>query len=781
MSAQPTTTAPDLVTIEIDGASMQVPKGSMIIQAADRHGIPIPRFCYHEKLSIAANCRMCLVDVEKSPKPMPACATPVMDGMKVFTRSKRALDAQRNVMEFLLINHPLDCPVCDQGGECELQDLSMGYGRSVSRFAERKRIVPDEDLGPLVATDMTRCIHCTRCVRVMGEIAGTYELGTMDRGENRVIGTYIGKPLESELSGNVIDVCPVGALTNKVYRYRARPWELLARDSIGFHDALGGNLHLHVRRGEVMRAVPRDNENLNECWASDRDRWAHQGLGHPDRLHAPMLREGEGWREAGWDEALARTAEILKAQPGEQLGMLVHPATSNEEGALLAAIADGLGCRNVDHRLRQQDFSAPPAGVFGMPVAEVACADVIVLVGCDVRREMPLLGHRVRQAFRRGARVFAINPVDFPMHLSLAGKVVVPPSRLPAALLSLARATGNGSEALPPVGVAEAESSAVDDAAVAPIADALRGAQSAVLVLGDVAMQHPNAGWLRAVAGYIGAATGAAVDAFPAGPNGIGLAAHGVLPHAGGLDAAAMLAEPREAYLLYGCEPPMDFADGTRVLQALSAARHVVAFTAFRSPALEAVAEVLLPIGLLPEIEATLTNVDGTDQSVPAAGRLPGDARAGWKLLRALGGHLGTAGLDFVELAEWRARLEPRMPDGRPDGAAAPTARPAPLGDGLERIATVPIYRADALLRRAPALQAHPLTAGPRICLHPEDALARGLSAGAMARVGDGRGTAALPVAVDAAVPRGAAWIESCYDATAPLAGTGAALTVTRA
>ena len=777
MSAQPTTTAPDLVTIEIDGTSMQVPKGSMIIQAADRQGIPIPRFCYHEKLSIAANCRMCLVDVEKSPKPMPACATPVMEGMKVYTQSKRALDAQRNVMEFLLINHPLDCPVCDQGGECELQDLSMGYGRSVSRFAERKRIVPDEDLGPLVATDMTRCIQCTRCIRVMGEIAGTYELGGMDRGENLQIGTYVGKPLESELSGNVIDVCPVGALTNKVYRFRARPWELIARDSIGYHDAVGGNLHLHLRRGEVMRAVPRDNDSINECWAADRDRWSHQALDHPDRLRTPMLREGDAWREASWDEALARAADILQDTPGEQLGMLVHPSTSNEEGALLAAIAEGLGCRNLDHRLRQSDFSAGPSGTFGMPVAEVGCADVIVLVGCDVRREAPLLGHRVRQAFRRGAKVFAINPVDFPMHLPLAGTLVVPPSQLPDVLLSLARGAADGSGATPPVGLAQAVSSAEARNDTAPIAEALRGAQSAVLVLGDIAAQHANAGWLRSIAAHIAATTGAAVNVLPAGANGIGLSAHGVLPHAGGLDAGAMLAQPRGSYLLYGCEPPLDFAAGATALKALSAAGNVVAFTAFRSPVLDAVATVLLPIGLLPEIDATLTNVDGTEQRVRAAARLPGAARPGWRVLRALGGHLGTAGFDFVELDQWRSGMQPRLPDGRPDGAAAPSGRGSAAAGSLERIATVPIYRSDAVVRRAAALQAHPLTTGPRLVLHPEDARERGLAEAAMARVGDASGNAVLPVVLDARVARGAAWIESCYDATAPLAGT--ALTVT--
>ena len=384
MSAQPVNPnlPPDQVTVFIDGVEMAAPKGSMIIQAADKAGIPIPRFCYHDKLSVAANCRMCLVEVEKMPKPAPACATPVMDGMKVVTRSEKALKSQRNVMEFLLINHPLDCPICDQGGECELQDLSMGYGRSISRFSERKRTVPDEDIGPLVATEMTRCIQCTRCVRFTAEVAGTYELGGMYRGENLQIGTYDGKPLTTELSGNVIDVCPVGALTNKVFQFKARPWELMARESLGYHDALGSNLFLHVRRGEVLRTVPRDNDAVNECWLSDRDRYSHQGLYAPDRATRPMVKEGGEWVETSWEQALARAAQVLRENGADDLGVLVHPATSNEEGALLARLAEALGTGNLDHRISQLDLSdAAVAEPFGMPVADVEMAGAILIVG----------------------------------------------------------------------------------------------------------------------------------------------------------------------------------------------------------------------------------------------------------------------------------------------------------------------------------------------------------------------------------------------------------------
>ncbi|WP_267103691.1 NADH-quinone oxidoreductase subunit NuoG, partial [Xanthomonas sacchari] len=428
------------VTVEIDGQSLVVPKGSMIIQAADKAGIPIPRFCYHEKLPIAANCRMCLVDVEKSPKPSPACATPVMDGMKVQTRSDKALKYQRSVMEFLLINHPLDCPICDQGGECELQDVSLGYGRSVSRFNERKRVVPDEDIGPLVATEMTRCIQCTRCVRFTADIAGTYELGGMYRGENLQIGTYDGKPLTTELSGNVVDVCPVGALTNKVFQFRARPWELVARESLGYHDAMGSNLFLHVRRGEVLRTVPRDNEAVNECWLSDRDRYSHQGLYAEDRALRPMRKVDGQWREVSWAEGLSAASEILKANRGDALGVLAHPSTSNEEGALLARLAAGLDSGNLDHRVYNRDFSdAALAEPFALPLAEIEQADVVVILGSNLRHELPLLHARLRKArMQRQTKVYSINPVDFDVAFDQAGRQIVAPSKFAEALADAA-------------------------------------------------------------------------------------------------------------------------------------------------------------------------------------------------------------------------------------------------------------------------------------------------------------------------------------------------------
>jgi NADH dehydrogenase/NADH:ubiquinone oxidoreductase subunit G len=607
MSAQPKDgQAPDLVNVEIDGQALTGAKGAMLIEVADAAGIQIPRFCYHKKLSIAANCRMCLVDVEKAPKPMPACATPIMEGMKVYTQSKRALDAQRNVMEFLLINHPLDCPICDQGGECELQDLAMGYGRSVSRFTERKRVVADENLGPLVSTDMTRCIHCTRCVRFLHEVAGTTEMGGMGRGEHLEISTYIGRSLASEVSGNIIDVCPVGALTNKVFRFRARPWELTARQAIGYHDALGGNLWLHLRRGEVLRVVPRENEGVNECWLSDRDRY------------------------------------------------------------------------------------------------------------CNLRHELPLVSQRVLKACKAGAVVHAINPVEFDFPYAVSSTQCVAPSKLADALQGVVDGEGD-------------------------LREALESARSAVIFVGEIAETHPQASRIHAAVRALAEATGARVNRIPLGANAVGLAAVDVLPTAA--NAVQMLADKRGAYLLYGIEPGADFGDNTLAARALGEAR-VVAFSHYACTSTRDLADVILPIALLPEIDATLVNVDGIAQRTLAGGKLPGEARPGWRVLRALADALGLPGFEFVDLAGLRAGVTSAARSSGTDVATAASLD----GEGLERITTTPIYRGDAVLRRSAALNAHPLTRGARAVLHPEDASAQGLSDGAIAKFDDGRGRAALPV-----------------------------------
>lgn len=774
MSAQPVNNAaPDLLNIEIDGKPTQIRKGAMIIEAADGIGVSIPRFCYHRKLPIAANCRMCLVDVEMGgklmPKPQPACATPVAEGMKVMTRSDKALKFQKDVMEFLLINHPLDCPICDQGGECELQDVSLGYGRGVSRYTERKRTVADENIGPLVATEMTRCIQCTRCVRFTSEIAGTYELGGMNRGENLQIGTYIGKTLETELSGNIIDVCPVGALTNKPFQFQARAWELIAKPSIAYHDALGSNLWLHTRRGEVLRTVPRDNESINECWLSDRDRYSYQGLYAADRISAPEVKRNGQWQATTWEDALSFAAEALKRVPGSELGVLAHPASTNEEGDLLVRLARGLGSAHVDHRLRQQDFAdGAVARRFTMPVTEVSGVKAALLVGSNLRHEMPLLNHRLHQAVKKGARVYTVNPAAFEFNYRLAGESVVAPHALVDALLALAKAAvADGATA--PAALSEAIAAATADQGDSDALAALKSG-AALIVLGELAVTHPQASWLRAIAHFLGEATGAAVNELPVGANAIGLGRLGVLPGNGGLDAQAMLAKPRKGYVLYGVEPPHDFADGNAALKALHGAESVVAFAAFAGPALREVADVILPIALLPEIDGTLVNVDGVAQQVLAGAKAPGQTRPGWKVLRALGGVLQLASFEFDDIAGLREGISERP-------AAATEGLSSRGSASLSRLATWPIYRSDAVVRRASALNAHPLNRAPAVRIHAEEAARQGLVDGATVQV-DG---VALPLVIDAAVPEGAVWIEAAHDLTATLPAYGASITLSKA
>ncbi|HET7757440.1 MAG TPA: NADH-quinone oxidoreductase subunit NuoG, partial [Steroidobacteraceae bacterium] len=425
--------ADDLVNIEIDGVPVKARKGEMIIRVTDAHGAYVPRFCYHHKLSVAANCRMCLVEVERAPKPLPACATPVMEGMKVFTRSPRAIGAQRATMEFLLINHPLDCPICDQGGECELQDLAVGFGRDISRFTERKRAVADENLGPLIATDMTRCIHCTRCVRFTEEIAGLQELGMIGRGEHMALRSYIESTVNHELAGNVIDLCPVGALVSKPYRFSARAWEMSSAPLISPHDAVGTNLFGHVLRGRLMRVVPRENEAINETWIADRDRFSYEGVYSPDRLEQPLVRRGAEWQPAEWEHALTEAAEGLAARRAE-CGFLVSPCSTLEELYLTGRIARGLGTHNVDHRLRQRDFrdqqADPPFPGLGMRIADVDRLDALLVIGSNLRREVPILAHRVRTAARRGAQVAMLNPARFGYQFPLAAYLTASPTAL---------------------------------------------------------------------------------------------------------------------------------------------------------------------------------------------------------------------------------------------------------------------------------------------------------------------------------------------------------------
>ncbi len=758
----------DLVTLEIDGQAVEAPKGSMIIEAADRIGIDIPRFCYHHKLSIAANCRMCLVDVEKAPKPLPACATPVADGMKVFTESRRAVDAQRGVMEFLLINHPLDCPICDQGGECELQDLAMGYGRSVSRFTERKRVVKDKNLGPLVATDMTRCIHCTRCVRFLEEIAGTAELGGIGRGEHTEISTFVERNIQSELSGNIIDLCPVGALTNKPFRFSARPWEMRARPMVGSHDCVGSNLFYHVRGHKIMRCVPRDNEAVNECWLADRDRYSHFGLNADDRLTSPRVKVDGQWQDCDWSTALESAETALRStianQGADQIGMLVSPRATTEEHFLLRRLADGLGVPNIDHRLRLADTRHPDAGRARMdiPSAEIADSDAIFLVGSNIRQDQPILGHRVRTAWRRqNATIVDLNPVAYEFHFDLAERLIVPPHAMAEQLATVVRAAIEASGAdLPEGSLGEWLRTIETDAVCQRIVTALRGAEKSTIVLGDIALNHPEASRLRALVECLAECLDVALCVLPGPANSGGAWQAGVVPQEAGLSATEMLNNPRRAYLLVDFEPGLDTANPAAAIAALQGAETVVAVTSFASPELLDLADVLLPTAAVPETSGSYVNLDGLTQAFKAVIKPPGQAREGWKIFRRLGELLNLDGFDFVSLQSVVDSLQARGEEQSQSERFVPNEAPE-SSEQLTRVGDVPMFAGDVLLRRSRPLQQTSHADAPVARIHPDTAQRLNLTKADHVRVSQGAGTADLELVLDQSIAINAVWLPS--------------------
>jgi NADH-quinone oxidoreductase subunit G len=655
---------------------------------------------------------MCLVDVEKAPKPLPACATPVAEGMKVFTRSKRAIAAQKATMEFLLINHPLDCPICDQGGECELQDLAMGFGRGVSRYTEKKRVVKDKNLGPLVSTDMTRCIHCTRCVRFGQEIAGIQELGTIGRAEDMEIGTYIEKSVDHELSGNIIDLCPVGALNNKPYRYTARAWELVAHPLIAPHDSVGSNLIGHVLRGRLRRVVPGDNDAINETWISDRDRFSCHGL-YEDRLERPMLKRDQEWVEVSWQEALAFAEKGIKAavaHEGRDLGILASPSATLEELYLLRRIGTHLKTGNLDHRLRRRDFrdeTADPAWPWlGCSIAEIEARDAILCIGSNLRMEAPMLAHRVRKAALRGATIGFVNPEDYALTFKRAAYVAAPLGGFVRALAGVVAAVAELASRPPPSFVADALEGVSGTAADAAAARVLLDKKRALVLLGHIAQRHPCFADIRALAAALAELTGAQLGYLPEGANGVGAALVGFVPDREGFNATSMLASPRHAYITFGVEPDRDFAEGALAEQALEAADVVVAFTSFVSESLRKCTDVLLPIAAFAETPGTYVNAEGRWQSFTAAAEPVGEARPGWRVLRVLGNALGVPEFEYRAAEEVRDEIRARVVTREPDNGYRGNVEISFDEQRIEPASIdVPTYAVDPLVRRSRPLQ----------------------------------------------------------------------------
>jgi NADH-quinone oxidoreductase subunit G len=787
-----------MVNIQIDGKQIKAKQGAMIIEAADEVGIPIARFCYHKKLSVAANCRMCLVEVDKAAKPLPACATPVTEGMKVHTKSPRALDAQRGTMEFLLINHPLDCPICDQGGECELQDVALGYGGDKSRYHENKRVVKDKDLGPLISTDMTRCIHCTRCVRFGEEIAGIKELGATGRGEHMEIGTYVTRSVGSELSGNVIDLCPVGALTSKPFRYTARPWELNSVAGVAPHDCVGSNIYLHMRRGEVMRVLPKENETINETWISDRDRFSYEGLHSEQRLRSPMIKRDGRWQETDWETALNAAVsgfkQVLSTQGASQLGALISPSATVEEMYLTQRVLRGLGSANIDHRLGQLDFTdqdaAPAYPWLGMPVAELQQLDSVLLVGANIRKDQPIIGHRVRKAAMAGARVGLIGSVDYEFRFPIASKLITSPAGMERALAAVVKVLVEGNTALSPA-TSKLLGDVKPDNESRAIANLLRnGAKSAVL-LGDQAAAHPKAARLRALAAMIAELSESTLSFVSRGANSAGGWLAGALPHreagAGaasrqGLDAQAMLAAGLKAYMLVGVEPELDCADSMATLNALRRAECVVALTTFVSDAMRDYAHVLLPMAPFSETSGTYVNVEGNWQSFTGAATPLGEARPAWKILRVLGNQFGLPGFDYMSSTEVRDEVARAAAALKPDNRVSWPTPERLSGDnvGLVRLADVPLYAVDAVVRRAAPLQKTADALPAAVYVHENVAKELGIVEGRPVTVRQAGCELALDLVIDNRVALGCAWIPAGVPGSTGLGAHGSAIELTQ-
>lgn len=770
-----------MIEIELDGQKVQVTEGSMVMHAADKAGTYIPHFCYHKKLSIAANCRMCLVDVEKAPKPMPACATPVTQGMIVRTKSDKALKAQQGVMEFLLINHPLDCPICDQGGECQLQDLAVGYGGSSSRYTEEKRVVFHKDVGSLISMEeMSRCIHCTRCVRFGQEVAGVMELGMIHRGEHSEITTVAGDTVDSELSGNMIDICPVGALTSKPFRYSARTWELSRRKSVSPHDGTGANLIVQVKSNKVMRVVPLENEDVNECWLADRDRFSYEAVNSDQRLTAPMIKQGGEWKTVDWTTALEYVAKGLtqiKADHGaKSIGAVGSAHSTVEELHLLARLVRGLGSENIDFRARHADFRAAD-GVrwLGTTVASLSTLQRVLVVGSFLRKDHPLFAQRIRQAARKGAKVHSLHALADDWLMPMAGQQAVAPSGWVQALAEIAAAVAAAKGGAAPL------AATATDAAKAVAASLLGGERKAVL-LGNAAAQHPQAGELLALANWIGAETGATVGYLTEAANTVGAQLVNALPGAGGLNAGQMLSGSLRACVLLNVEPEFDAANPVVAKTALQSADMVVALTPFKDAALD-VADVLLPIAPFTETSGTFVNAEGRVQGFHGVVKPLGDARPAWKVLRVLGNVLGLKGFEHETSEEVRAEALGDVSTivARLSNATSQAVAATAPGTGLERIADVPIYSADALVRRATSLQLTADARPPVASVGSAQWSQLGLKDGDTVRLSQGSAAITLPARLDESLAAHTVRVPAGHALTAALGAMFGPLSIEKA
>ena len=776
-----------MLEIEIDGKKAQVPDGSTVMDAAQQLGVYIPHFCYHKKLSIAANCRMCLVQVEKAPKPLPACATPVTNGMKVFTHSDLAIKAQKGVMEFLLINHPLDCPICDQGGECQLQDMSVGYGPMKSRYTEEKHVVFHKNVGPLVSMEeMSRCIHCTRCVRFGQEIGGIMELGMANRNMHSEITTFLGRTVDSELSGNMIDLCPVGALTSKPFRYTARSWELQRRKSISPHDSVGANLVVQVKHDNVMRVLPRENEAVNECWISDKERFSYQALNSDERLTRPMVKQGGEWREVDWNVALDYVAhglkDVARENGGDAVAALAAQSSTLEELHLLAKVMKGLGSGNIDFRPRQSDFGSDfkRAGApwLGLRLEEIKDLDVALVVGSFLRKDHPLIAQRLRQAAKKYTKVSLISVAADDQLIDLHASLSVAPASLANTLAAVVKAAAEIKGVSVPAGletVAACETSK-------KIAQSLVDGEKRAIFLGNVATQSSQATQLHALAIELGKLTNATVGFLGEGANTVGGHVGWSLPS--GANARQMFEQPRKAYVLMGLEPEFDCANPQLVVGALKQASLVVFMSAFKHAAALEYADVMLPIAPYTETSGTFVNIEGRAQSFNGVVKARGDCRPAWKVLRVLGNVLNLDGFAYESSEAVRDEVIGKGTEfvaGLDNGLNGVAINLGLISTGLQRIADVPINFADPMARRAPALQQTADAVAPAARMNEKTLAKLGVSAGVQVRVKQGLGEAILTARMDNAVPDDCVRAAAAHQSTTGLGDMFGLISVERA
>jgi NADH-quinone oxidoreductase subunit G len=768
-----------MVEIELDGKKIEVPPGSMVMDAANKLGTYIPHFCYHKKLSIAANCRMCLVEVEKAPKPMPACATPVSPGMIVRTHSDKAVQAQKSVMEFLLINHPLDCPICDQGGECQLQDLAVGYGKSNSRYDEEKRVVAPKEAGPLISMEeMSRCIQCTRCVRFGQEVAGVMEFGMVGRGEHSEITTFVGKTVDSEVSGNMIDLCPVGALTSKPFRYSARPWELQRRKSVSPHDSLGTNLIVQVKGGKVMRVLPLENENINECWISDKDRFSYEALDNAERLVNPMIKQDGKWIDTDWQTALQYVAHgirnIRHEHGADSIAAVATPHSTVEELYLLQKAMRGFGIENIDFRLRQTDFALDGTVVphLGMPIAELSTVKRVLVVGSFLRKDHPLAATRLRSAVKSGAKLSIVHGSSDDNLIPTTGRIIAAPSDWLAALSGIVVAVAAAKGIAAPAGFEGIEASAEAKAIAATLVVENAADLPGAVLLGNAAAQHPQASALHAAAQWIAEQTGAKFGYFIDAANTVG----GYLVNATSKNAANLFAQPKKAYVLLNAEPELDAANPQQAIKALQGAEMVVAMSAFKHGM--DYADVLLPISPFSETAGTFVNCEGRAQSFNGTVKPLGETRPAWKVLRVLGNLLGLSGFDYENSESIR---DEALGKGVTDHSSklnnvaklALIAAKHTIHSGdelkLERLTDLPIYFADAIARRSEPLIRTADSQAPLVTISAKIADALGVKAGEMVTVQQGEGSATLVAAVDARLPQNVVRVAAGHQLTSSL------------